>query len=90
MEQVERGLLPALTKIASDLAAIGAAAGRSLNDIFRPVAEAAVPALADLRRLREQAGTWPHDDFARREWPHVPLSLARAYADEYLRTGRRP
>lgn len=33
---------------------------------------------------------WPHDELARREWPHVPLSLARAYADEYVRTGRRP
>lgn len=29
-------------------------------------------------------------EVARREWPHMPVSLAVAYAEEYLRTGERP
>lgn len=31
-----------------------------------------------------------YDEIARREWPHVPLSLARTYASEYVRTGQKP
>lgn len=29
-------------------------------------------------------------EIARREWPHMPVSLAVSYAEEYLRTGERP
>lgn len=35
--------------------------------------------------------TWERiEETARREWPHVPASLAQSYAMEYLRTGVRP
>lgn len=39
---------------------------------------------------RDNPGRWPYDALARQEWPHVPLQLARAYADEYVQTGQRP
>jgi hypothetical protein len=35
-------------------------------------------------------GPWPYDGLARQEWPHVPLMISRAYADEYVLTGKRP
>lgn len=54
----------------------------------RAIGEARQQALASLASV----GIDPraNDDIARREWPHVPLSIARAYADEYVRTGERP
>lgn len=69
------------TRQAANGAALFAA---NLESFFR---QAAV-ALASDRPICDCP--WPHDELAKREWPHVPLSLARAYAEEYVQTGRRP
>ena len=53
--------------------------------IRRSKSDEATPAVT-----RDNPGPWPYDDLARQEWPHVPLQLARAYADEYVLTGKRP
>lgn len=38
----------------------------------------------------ENPGRWPYWELARQEWPHMPVTIAIAYADEYVRTGRKP
>ena len=62
-------------------------AGKTLGEAMVALREQATdqPAVT-----RENPGPWPYDALARQEWPHVPLQLARAYADEYVQTGRRP
>lgn len=60
----------------------------SATDVLAKLADATRSMLATLRSI----GIDPtrYDDIARREWPHMPLSLARSYAEEYMRTGKRP
>ena len=60
----------------------------SATDVLTKLADATRSMLATLRSV----GIDPtqYDDIARREWPHMPLSLARSYAEEYVRTGKRP
>ncbi len=60
----------------------------ALDGLLAKVADARRSALATLRSI----GIDPtrYDDIARREWPHMPIPLARSYAEEYVRTGKRP
>lgn len=72
---------------------------RRTNDEIAALPSEAERAVALLQRAGHDAamllagiGIAPnrYDHIARRGWPHVPLTLSRAYAEEYVRTGRRP
>jgi hypothetical protein len=84
MEAAVENMRRAMTGYAESAAKGAALFAANLESFFR---QAAV-ALASDRPIC--TCPWPHDELAKREWPHVPLSLARAYAEEYVLTGKRP
>lgn len=81
----------------SELEQQGAAVVKQWQEINQQVSEALRGIGEAFRRMSETltaAGAEPsgidYDAIARREWPHVPMSLARTYACEYVRTGQKP